>query len=231
MLTLRSPKHEKRAATQTRPALDEASFDALFKECFRDVYSYAASLLGDVSAAEDVTALAFERLYRSRVRFDARRGSPRALLFAIARNAALDELRRRRRHPESPLTIDPIDDDGGSDDDNRGVGAHGGARTLEEASGREARRARSRAAEPRDAEMRAQQETEEIERREIVRAALMTLPAREREVVLLKFHGGLTNAELATALGISVGNAGTRLHRALTRLREMCFDLDAKEAA
>jgi RNA polymerase sigma-70 factor (ECF subfamily) len=49
--------------------------------------------------------------------------------------------------------------------------------------------------------------------------------------VLLKFHGQLSNSELARALGISESNAGTRLHRALTRLRENCVGLDREEVA
>ena len=40
--------------------------------------------------------------------------------------------------------------------------------------------------------------------------------------MLLKFHGQLPNGELARVLGISESNAGTRLHRALTHLRECC---------
>ena len=40
--------------------------------------------------------------------------------------------------------------------------------------------------------------------------------------MLLKFHGQLSNAELARALGISESNAGTRLHRALSALRARC---------
>ena len=59
-----------------------------------------ASLLRDRSAAEDVTAQAFERAYRKRSSYRARRGSMEAWLFGIARNAALDELRRRRRRAE-----------------------------------------------------------------------------------------------------------------------------------
>lgn len=72
---------------------------------------------------------------------------------------------------------------------------------------------------------------EEIERRATVRDALSALPLREREVVLLKFHGQLSNSELARALGISESNAGTRLHRALTLLRKQSLGLDRREVA
>ena len=48
------------------------------------------------------------------------------------------------------------------------------------------------------------------------------LDPRQRELILLKFHAQLSNAELAKVLGCSVSNAGTRLCRALERLREVC---------
>jgi RNA polymerase sigma factor (sigma-70 family) len=176
-----SDEHAPRAITVSRPRrLDDEAFAALFRECGADVHGYAISLLGNSSAAEDVTSLAFERLYRSRSRLDHGRGTPRAWLFAIARNAALDELRRRRRQPQGELPADLPD---GEDSEA----------TLEQ-----------------------------IARRATLRDALAALPLREREVVLLKFHGQLSNSELARALGISESNAGTRLHRALTRLRDEC---------
>lgn len=181
--------HASTAPASARERLDDAAFDALFRQCARDVHSYTVSLLGDRSAAEDVTALAFERLYRSRARLDARRGTPRAWLFAIARNAALDELRRRRRRPSCEL------------DQVRCEDRHAG--------------------EP----------YEQVERRQTVRDALAALPLRERELVLLKFHGQLSHGELARALGISESNAATRLHRALTRLRAQCLELERKEVA
>lgn len=170
-------------------AFDDTGFDLLFRECANDVHAYAISILGDRSAAEDVTALAFERVYRSRARLDRGRGTPRAWLFAVARNAALDELRRRRRNPDFDL-----------DEDRWGDLCSG-------------------------------EDLEQVERRATVRDALASLPLRERELVLLKFHGQLSNSELARALGISESNAGTRLHRALTRLREHCLELDRKEVA
>jgi RNA polymerase sigma-70 factor (ECF subfamily) len=147
-----------------------AQFEALYRACADDLYAYVASLLRDRSAAEDVTALAFERAYRRRALFDLRRGSARAWLFGIARNAALDELRRRRR-------IAPL------------VG------------------------EVADVTVRLEDDDELAERRLLV---------REGEVILLKFVGRLSNAELARVLGCSESNAGTRLHRAIKQLREVC---------
>jgi len=67
-------------------------------------------MLRDPAAAEDVVASAFERAYRKRRQFDARRGTARAWMFGVARNAALDELRRRRRRAVLPL--DPADESG-----------------------------------------------------------------------------------------------------------------------
>jgi RNA polymerase sigma-70 factor, ECF subfamily len=85
-----------------------ARFEALYRESRRDLYAYVCSLLGDPAAAEDVTALAYERAYRRRRTFDRRRGEERAWLFGIARNAALDELRRRRR--VAALATEPPDE-------------------------------------------------------------------------------------------------------------------------
>ena len=86
---------------------DGVDFERLYRSSRDDVYAYAAGLLRDQAAAEEVTAAAFERAYRKRARFDAQRGSARAWLFGIARNAALDELRRRGRQAE--LSADPVD--------------------------------------------------------------------------------------------------------------------------
>jgi RNA polymerase sigma-70 factor, ECF subfamily len=155
------------------------SFDALYRDSARDIYAYVRTLLGDDAAAEDVTAAAFERAFRRRASFDARRGSERAWVFAIARNAALDELRRRR---SAPLLAELADETAPAPDEEADLAV----------------------------------------RRTTVRAALAALPPRDRELVALKFHGGLTNAELAAVLGTSESNAGTRLHRAVTKLREAC---------
>lgn len=101
------------------PADAEAEFDELYRSSRDDVFAYAAGLLRDRSAAEDVTALAFERAYRKRRRFNPSRGSRRAWLFGIARNAALDELRRRKRSSE--LVGEVADTEAPSPDDEADV--------------------------------------------------------------------------------------------------------------
>jgi RNA polymerase sigma-70 factor, ECF subfamily len=168
----------------------QAALELLFRDCAGDVHGYAISLLGDRAAAEDVTAIAFERLYRSRARLDRSRGTPRAWLFSIARNAALDELRRRRRHGRDAPGAEPV------------ATRPEPVATIEHA-----------------------------ERRATINAALRALPPREREVVLLKFHGQLTNGELARVLGISESNAGTRVHRALSALRQASAGLEREDVA
>jgi RNA polymerase sigma-70 factor (ECF subfamily) len=157
-------------------------FAELYERTFPRVYAYVASLLRDRASAEDVTSQAFERAYRKRRSYRPARGSIDAWLFGIARNAALDELRRRKRR--AVLETDPED-------------------TVSPT---------------------AQDEAEFAVRRETVRSALASLDGRERDLIALKFAGGLSNAEIARVLGMSESNAGTRLHRTITKLREACHD-------
>lgn len=157
-------------------------FAELYERAFPRVYAYVASLLRDRSAAEDVTAQAFERAYRKRRSYRPARGSMDAWLFGIARNAALDELRRRKRR--AVLEVDPEDDASPSPEDHAELAL----------------------------------------RREAVRAALRSLDGQERDLIALKFAGGLSNGEIARVLGVSESNVGTRLHRTITKLREACHD-------
>jgi RNA polymerase sigma-70 factor, ECF subfamily len=159
-------------ASRSAPALD---FEALYRSARDDIYAYVATLLRDRAAAEDVTAAAFERAYRRQKSFDPDKGSGRAWLFGIARHAALDELRRRKR--QATLTHDPPDEGGPDFSDT-------------------------------------------VVDRAALRAALGTLQVRDRELIALRFHAGLDTAEVAGVLGISATNAGTQLHRAMTKLRE-----------
>lgn len=60
------------------------------------VYAVALRVLGDTGAAEDVLQEVFLQLWRNPGAFDAARGSLGAWLSVIARNRAIDSLRKRK---------------------------------------------------------------------------------------------------------------------------------------
>lgn len=66
------------------------------------------------------------------------------------------------------------------------------------------------------------------ENRRCLLAAVAQLDERQRDLIGLKFGAGLGNQEIAGLTGLSEGNVGVILHRALSRLREL---LGEKEAA
>jgi len=65
------------------------------------VYSVALRVLGDTGAAEDVLQDVFIQLWKNPGLFDSSRGNLGAWLSVIARNRAIDALRKRR--PESEI--------------------------------------------------------------------------------------------------------------------------------
>jgi RNA polymerase sigma-70 factor (sigma-E family) len=61
--------------------------------------------------------------------------------------------------------------------------------------------------------------TGEVELAEQARRALMTLPAKQRAVLILRYFDDLSEAEVATVLRCSVGTVKSRASRALQTLR------------
>jgi len=59
------------------------------------------------------------------------------------------------------------------------------------------------------------------ERERAVRAAVLGLPRRQREVFTLRIDAGLAFAEVARTLGITEGNARVHFHHAARRLAEV----------
>jgi RNA polymerase sigma-70 factor (sigma-E family) len=59
-----------------------------------------------------------------------------------------------------------------------------------------------------------------LERSAVV-TALRTLPARQREALVLRFYGDLSEAQIAAAMGISKGAVKSHTARAMTALRSV----------
>ena len=91
--------------------MKDEDFSRLFDEHAEALFAYVLYRCGDRAMAEDVVSGAFERAYRSRRRFNRRRGGERAWLYGITRNLMLDTLRRRdaeRRAVERSLEREEV---------------------------------------------------------------------------------------------------------------------------
>jgi RNA polymerase sigma-70 factor (ECF subfamily) len=80
---------------------DQTAMAELYDRFSSIVYAVALRVLGDTGAAEDVLQDVFLQLWRNPGAFDAARGSLAGWLAVIARNRAIDALRKRR--PETDI--------------------------------------------------------------------------------------------------------------------------------
>jgi RNA polymerase sigma-70 factor, ECF subfamily len=156
---------------------DRGALEVLLARHLDRVHAICRRVTGHPEDALDATQEALIAVTRGLHRYDGR-SLFTTWLYRVATNAALDELRRRKR--AATLAAEPTDLDAPSPEDEADLAL----------------------------------------RREAVRAALAELPPRERELIALKFHAGLDNAELAKVLDVSVSNAGTLLCRAMQKLRK-----------
>lgn len=83
---------------------DRPAFEELHRRYARPVLGIALRRLGDRGRAEDVTQDTFTSVWRSAGRYDPARGAATSWIFAVARNAITDGLRRR---PEPPVDNPP----------------------------------------------------------------------------------------------------------------------------
>jgi RNA polymerase sigma-70 factor, ECF subfamily len=82
---------------------DRLAFEELHRRYARPVLGIALRRIGDRGRAEDVTQDTFASVWRSAARYDPTRGAAASWLYAVARNAIVDGLRRR----PDPTVDDP----------------------------------------------------------------------------------------------------------------------------
>jgi RNA polymerase sigma-70 factor, ECF subfamily len=94
-------------------ARDPAAFPALYKATSAKLYGVVARILPRGDAAADALQEAYVRIWEKAGEFDPAKGSPLAWMATIARNRALDEVRRVRPGSleDLPDSFEPAADD------------------------------------------------------------------------------------------------------------------------
>lgn len=174
---------------------DAAAYRRLVSLYSARIYNVALKLLGDEQEAEDVLQETFLSAFQAMSRFEGR-SQLSTWLYRIAMNASL--MRLRKRDHMTTFSLDQPPDDA---DDQEVMSRH-----LEDWSNV-----------PDDQILTA-------EAREVMDRAIAELPESLRAAFVLRDIQGLSGAETADILGITVQAVKTRLHRARLHLRDRLSD-------
>jgi RNA polymerase sigma-70 factor (ECF subfamily) len=186
----------------TGPLLTETDFAALTESHRREIQVHCYRMTGSYDDAEDLVQETFLRAWRARDAFEGRAGA-RTWLYRIATNACLDFQRRTARRPQRYEPVPGM---------NHGTGEPPARVTwLQPFPDDELP---SPEEQPEAAAL--SRETLEL----VFLAALQHLPPRQRAVLILRDVLGLTAAETAEALGLTVASANSALQRARPTLRD-----------
>jgi RNA polymerase sigma-70 factor, ECF subfamily len=183
---------------------DERAFQSLIQRYHGPMLRLAMTYVGDRAAAEDIVQEAWLTCLRSLDRFEGR-SSLKTWLFGILVNVA-----RSRRRKESRILPfaslwrrDDSDSSRPTVEQSRfgadGMWQHG----------------------PQSWDNLPESKVLGEETLQHVRAAIDALPAKQREVILLRDVAGFEAGEVSSLLGISAANERVRLHRARAAVRQM----------
>ena len=172
---------------------DRVAFATLYEQTSSHLFAVVLRIQRDRAQAEDILQEVYVNVWRGASSFDAAQSQPLTWLTRIARNRAIDSLRRSRTQPQtqSPATLaagaDAEDD---SVYDTVADSAPGPLDLL------------SRAAEARSLD-----------------ACMEKLSALQRQSVALAFFHGLSHAEVAAQLHQPLGTVKSWVRRALQSLK------------
>lgn len=172
---------------------DAAAFEELMLRYQHRVLRVLEHLAPNRSEAEDLTQEVFLRVFRARKSYtpDSKFST---WLFTIVHRVASNARRNQARRRESQLPATPS-----------GQVAHGGMEQLVQATtGSMPSRVMAK-----------------VEMREIVRAALTHLNPRQRMAVLLNKFEGMSYADIAETMGVSVSAVKSLLSRARVALKDV----------
>ena len=168
---------------------DNAAFERLVANHLEAVYSFVARYVGNSNEAEDIVQDVFIKVWKHLGRFDTQRNF-RTWIFTIAKNTALDWLKKKKVITFSELTGD--DDTGPTFEE-----------TLADLD------------EPTPLEL-----FDQTLDQKALSAALAALPADYRAVVILRLDSQLTFREIAETLNKPLNTVKSHYRRAVSILAE-----------
>ena len=186
---------------------DEAAFQSLMRRHHGPMFRLAMTYVGDRGVAEDVVQEAWLTCLRSLDRFEGR-SSLKTWLFGILVNVA-----RSRRRKESRIV--PFASIFRRDDSDSRRPTVDRARFGADGMWRQG---------PQRWDNLPESKVLGDEALQHVRAAIDALPAKQREVILLRDVAGFDAGEVSSLLGISAANERVRLHRARATVRRNLED-------
>jgi RNA polymerase sigma factor (sigma-70 family) len=171
---------------------DRAAFARLYERTAGHLLAVVLRIQRDRALAEDLLQEVYVNVWKAAGDFDAARAQPLTWLTRIARNKAIDSLRRQSTQPQLDSASAGDDDDGDAPDRI--------AATPDDGPG------------PLDLLARAS-EVRELDH------CLQALSAPQRQSVALAFYDGLSHAEVAERLREPLGTVKSWVRRALQTLR------------
>jgi len=171
---------------------DAAAFDALVRRYDAALSGFLHHMVGDAALADDLFQETFLRILHSLPAYQ-ERGRFKSWLFGVARNLAVDALRRHRLERELFHRPAPSDPD------------RSNARALDEGVA--------------DARHAPDVRAERAEWAERLQTAIAELPPEQREVVMLRYGAEMTFRQIAEITEVSINTALGRMRYATATLR------------
>ena len=183
---------------------DRAAFATLYERTSSHLFAVVLRITRDRAQAEDILQEVYVNVWRAASSFDAAQSQPLTWLTSIARNRAIDSLRRGQTQPRLRTASAALDSRDG-EDDVYGTVADDAPGPLD---------LLSRAAEAR-----------------ALAACLDKLSALQRQSVALAFYQGLSHAEVAEQLRQPLGTVKSWVRRALMTLKSCLQGAVQREAS
>ena len=181
---------------------DRAAFKTLYELTSGHLFAVLLRIQRDRTIAEDLLQEVYVSAWKAAASFDAAQAQPLTWLTHIARNKAIDSLRRAQSQPRLESVHADNDDDERPDLDQRlADDGPGPAELLERAS----------------------------DARQLTHC-MQALSAQQRQSVALAFFDGLSHAEVAEHLHQPLGTVKSWVRRALMTLKQ-CLERAAQRDA